>query len=168
MGWFALLLVVQTAFSFAVTPLPIQTEELLIPTTATASVTSLIPSTFWTATSEPTRVTSQEPLSALVTVAPLPQHPLEKRQCCWNDQGFRVDCAQWTGYYYTWGPQGDPYQGGPPGCGQSGDGGGGGGGSSSGSQPGTVVVYASGGTQVGLTSWSTILGALCLALVVFM
>ncbi|EXJ55149.1 hypothetical protein A1O7_08074 [Cladophialophora yegresii CBS 114405] len=137
MAWFTILLFVQTAVSFAVTRLPIQTEELLVPTTTTATVTSVIPTTFWTATSEPTSITSQAPFSALITIAPLPQNPLEKRQCCWNDQGFRVDCAQWTGYYYTWGPPGDPYQGGPPGCGQSG---GGGGGSSGGSQPGTVVV----------------------------
>src|SRR5689334_9993710 len=91
-------LFVQTTLSFAVTPLPIQTEELLVPTTTTATVTSVIPTTFWTATSEPTQVRSEElPLSALITIAPLPQNPLEKRQCCWNDQGFRVDCAQWTG-----------------------------------------------------------------------
>jgi hypothetical protein len=36
-----------------------------------------------------------------------------RRQECFNDQGFRVDCATWTGYYYTWGPPGNPYEGGP-------------------------------------------------------
>jgi hypothetical protein len=46
-----------------------------------------------------------------------------RRQECFNDQGFRVNCATWTGYYYTWGPPGNPYEGGP------GQGGGGGGGS---------------------------------------
>jgi hypothetical protein len=43
-----------------------------------------------------------------------------RRQECFNDQGFRVDCATWTGYYYTWGPPGNPYEGGP---GQGGGGG---------------------------------------------
>jgi hypothetical protein len=159
----AVFLFVQAAASFAVTPLPIRTEELQLPSTATATVTSVVPTTFWTATSEPTQARSEEPpLSALITLAPLPQNPLEKRQCCWNDQGFRVDCAQWTGYYYTWGPPGDPYQGGPPGCGQSGGGGGG-----SGNQPGTVVVYESGGSQVDLASWSGLLGAVFLVLLLF-
>ena len=36
-----------------------------------------------------------------------------RRQECFNDQGFRVNCATWTGYYYTWGPPGNPYEGGP-------------------------------------------------------
>ena len=34
---------------------------------------------------------------------------LELRQRCWNDQGFSVDCAAWTGYRYTWGPATNPY-----------------------------------------------------------
>ncbi|KAJ9613000.1 hypothetical protein H2200_002941 [Cladophialophora chaetospira] len=166
MAWLAMLLFVQTALTFAVTRMPVQTEAPLVPTTATVNVTSVVPTTFWTATSEPTPVTSQEPLSALITIAPLPQNPLGKRQCCWNDQGFRVDCGQWTGYYYTWGPPGDPYQGGPPGCGQSGGDNGGSGGSGS-PQPGTVVVYSNGGAPVDLTSWSAILGTLCLGLLLF-
>jgi hypothetical protein len=34
---------------------------------------------------------------------------LELRQRCWNDQGFSVDCAIWTGYRYSWGPSSNPY-----------------------------------------------------------
>lgn len=61
-------------------------------------------------------------LSSLMTIAPLSRNPLEIRQHCWNDQGFSVDCATWTGYYYTWGGAGHPYAGGP---GDSGSGSGG-------------------------------------------
>ena len=57
-----------------------------------------------------------------------------RRQECFNDQGFRVNCATWTGYYYTWGPPGNPYEGGP------GEGGGSGGG---GSGYTTVIVGGS-------------------------
>lgn len=46
-----------------------------------------------------------------------------RQEECFNDQGFRVDCATWTGYRYTWGPSSDPYLGGP---GEGGDNGGGG------------------------------------------
>lgn len=162
MNWLTILLFVQTAVPFAVTRLPVQTEELLVSTTTTATVTLITPTTFWTATSEPTPARSEEPLSALITIAPLPQHPLEKRQCCWNDQGFRVDCATWTGYYYTWGPPGDPYQGGPPGCGQSDNGG-----SSGSSGSGTVVVVENIGAHIDLTNWSAIFGTLCLAFLIF-
>jgi hypothetical protein len=45
-----------------------------------------------------------------------------RRQECFNDQGFRVNCATWTGYYYTWGPPGNPYEGGPGQGGGSGNG----------------------------------------------
>jgi hypothetical protein len=45
-----------------------------------------------------------------------------RRQECFNDQGFRVNCATWTGYYYTWGPPGNPYEGGPGQGGGSGSG----------------------------------------------
>jgi len=47
-----------------------------------------------------------------------------RRQECFNDQGFSVNCATWTGYYYTWGPPGNPYEGGPGEGGGSGGGGG--------------------------------------------
>ncbi|KAK5938430.1 hypothetical protein PMZ80_009400 [Knufia obscura] len=53
-------------------------------------------------------------------MAPLSRNPLELRQRCFDDQGFSVDCATWTGYYYTWGPPGDPYAGGPGDDGNSG------------------------------------------------
>lgn len=68
--------------------------------------------------------------SSLITMPPISRNPLELRQKCFDDRGFSVDCATWTGYYYTWGPpvssnqacgqakdqhiiQGDPYRGGP-------------------------------------------------------
>lgn len=53
------------------------------------------------------------PVSATITLPPISQNRLEVRQRCFNDQGFSVNCATWTGYYYTWGPPGDPYEGGP-------------------------------------------------------
>lgn len=52
-------------------------------------------------------LTSLPPVSH-VTPPPSANH-LELRQRCWNDQGFSVDCAIWTGYRYTWGPSSNPY-----------------------------------------------------------
>lgn len=51
--------------------------------------------------------TSLPPLPR-TTVPPSLNH-LDLRQRCWNDQGFSVDCAVWTGYRYTWGPSSNPY-----------------------------------------------------------
>lgn len=49
-------------------------------------------------------------LPALSRVTPPPSfNHLELRQRCWNDQGFSVDCAVWTGYRYSWGPAANPY-----------------------------------------------------------
>ena len=49
-------------------------------------------------------------LPVLSRVTPPPSlHHLDLRQRCWNDQGFSVDCAVWTGYRYTWGPYSNPY-----------------------------------------------------------
>jgi hypothetical protein len=53
------------------------------------------------------RLTSLSPIPR-VTPPPSPNH-LDLRQRCWNDQGFSVDCAVWTGYRYTWGPASNPY-----------------------------------------------------------
>jgi hypothetical protein len=78
-----------------------------------------------TATTSPNSVT----FSSLVTIAPLSINPLELRQKCFNDQGFSVNCATWTGYYYTWGGAGHPYAGGP---GDSGSGSGSGNGNNNG------------------------------------
>ena len=72
-------------------------------------------------------------ISPLITIAPITANLIEQRQECFNDQGIRVDCATWTGYYYTWGPPDNPYEGGP--------GEGGGEGESSGET--TVVIAAS-------------------------
>lgn len=52
-------------------------------------------------------LTSLAPISR-ITPPPSLNH-LELRQRCWNDQGFFVDCAVWTGYRYTWGPATNPY-----------------------------------------------------------
>ena len=82
-----------------------------------------------------------------------------RRQECFNDQGFRVDCATWTGYYYTWGPPGNPYEGGP------GEGGGSGGG---GSGYTTVIVGGSSRASTVLPSlvlWATSL-SIAIAIVV--
>ncbi|KAK5048983.1 hypothetical protein LTR84_005405 [Exophiala bonariae] len=127
---------------------------------------SIITSTLTQTTSTPsiTVAQPQRPLSALVTIAPLLPNPLERRQRCFNDQGFSVNCATWTGYYYTWGPPGNPYAGGPgEGGGGSGGSGGGGGGGGGG---GTVVVYNNEGYQK-FVNLPAILGLLCLTLVLF-
>jgi hypothetical protein len=68
-------------------------------------------------------LTSLPPISR-VTPPPSVAH-LDLRQRCWNDQGFSVDCAVWTGYRYTWGPATNPYDY-WSGAGGSGSGGGGG------------------------------------------
>lgn len=54
--------------------------------------------------------TPKTPLRPTPSVTPPPSlNRLELRQRCWNDQGFSVDCAVWTGYRYTWGPASNPY-----------------------------------------------------------
>ena len=67
-------------------------------------------------------LTSLAPISRITT--PPSWQRLELRQRCWNDQGFSVDCAVWTGYRYTWGPATNPYDY-WSGAGGRGDGGGG-------------------------------------------
>jgi hypothetical protein len=52
-------------------------------------------------------LTSLPPMSRITTPPSL--NRLDLRQRCWNDQGFSVDCAVWTGYRYTWGPATNPY-----------------------------------------------------------
>lgn len=46
-------------------------------------------------------VSSVEAPLSVVTLAPESSGAaLQRRQpCCFNEQGFRVDCNQWTGYY---------------------------------------------------------------------
>lgn len=69
-----------------------------------------------TSSTATTTTNTQSPsiaFSTLMTIAPLSRNPLELRQRCFNDQGFSVNCATWTGYYYTWGGAGHPYEGGP-------------------------------------------------------
>jgi hypothetical protein len=78
-----------------------------------------------------------------------------RRQECFNDQGFRVDCATWTGYYYTWGPPGNPYEGGP------GEGGGAGGANNGYT---TVIVGGSSRASTVLPSLMLWLTSLCITL----
>jgi len=80
-----------------------------------------------------------------------------RRQECFNDQGFRVNCATWTGYYYTWGPPGNPYEGGP------GEGGGSGG---EGSGYTTVVVGGSSRASIAQPSSMLWLVSMCVVLVI--
>jgi hypothetical protein len=104
---------------------------------------------------------AQAPLSAFITIAPLPANPLERRQRCWDDRGFSVDCATWTGYYYTWGPPGNPYLGGPGEGGGSGSGGGNGNG-------GGTVVYQGVATTIESANWYLMLGLAILGVVLFL
>jgi hypothetical protein len=107
---------------------------------STASIspcrTTLSSATTPTITSAPTtQLLIQPATSAIITLPPNEfelHDPRRKRQECFNDQGFSVNCATWTGYYYTWGPPGNPYEGGP------GEGGGGGG---SGEPSTTITLY---------------------------
>lgn len=158
MKWLVLLLFVYQVSSFAITPVPVVIEEILTATISPLSPTVSAPIAETTPTTSITAAQVQLPLSALVTIAPLSPNPLERRQRCFNDQGFSVDCATWTGYYYTWGPPGNPYAGGP---GEGGDGGGGGSGGG-----GTVVVYNSQG-YLTLVNLPAILGILCITLLLF-
>lgn len=99
-------------------------------------------------------------LPPVITIAPLAANPLEKRQRCWDDRGFSVNCATWTGYYYTWGPPGNPYEGGP--------GEGGGSGSGGGNSGSTVVVYQNDTSRLDLTSLSAVLGMFLLGILLFL
>ena len=97
--------------------------QTTLPSTVTTSIT----------TAPATQLILQPATTAVITLPPNEFHlhdPRRKRQECFNDQGFSVNCATWTGYYYTWGPPGNPYEGGP------GEGGGG-----SGDQT-TIISYA--------------------------
>ncbi|KAJ4504988.1 hypothetical protein HRR83_008066 [Exophiala dermatitidis] len=159
MRWLSLVLFVQTALCIAVTMLSAPTEAAAMTATATLkpSSVSLCCSTTQSVTSTSITEVKPELLSALVTIAPLVVNPLERRQRCWDDRGFSVDCATWTGYYYTWGPPGNPYEGGP---GEDGNGGDGGGGSS-------VVVYQNYAHSSDGRGWLFMLGILCLCLLLF-
>ncbi|KEF55390.1 uncharacterized protein A1O9_08140 [Exophiala aquamarina CBS 119918] len=158
MRWPVLLLFIYQASSFAITPVLVGREEILTATISTSSPITPSAVVHTTTTTSITVTQHQLPLSALVTIAPLLPNPLERRQRCFNDQGFSVDCATWTGYYYTWGPPGNPYLGGP------GEGGGGSGGNGGGG--GTVVVYSNEG-YLGLVNLPAILGVMCLTLLLF-
>lgn len=160
MRYFIIVFFVKLVLSFAITPLPVVSNGLSVTPTLSTWSQPVTQMTATTATITVSRAQSQIPLSAVVTSAPLVVNPLEKRQRCWNDQGFSVDCATWTGYYYTWGPPGNPYEGGPGEGGGSGSGSGGNGG-------GTVVVYQSDGNRLDLRSWAVICGILCLGLLLF-
>ncbi|KAI1619470.1 hypothetical protein EDD37DRAFT_206959 [Exophiala viscosa] len=109
-------------------------------------------------------VTQTAPLlPPVITIAPLALNPLGKRQRCFDDRGVSVNCQTWTGYYYTWGPAGNPYEGGPGEGGGSGSGGGNGGNAET-----TVVVYQNDTARLDLTSWSALLAMLLLGVLLFL
>lgn len=132
----------------------------MTPTTHASDLTATaapFPTTFSSATSPTipgiptTQIVIQPATSAIITLPPNEfelHDPRRKRQECFNDQGFSVNCATWTGYYYTWGPPGNPYEGGP------GEDGGGGG---SGEPSTTITLYAG---QAGMMSPSGMAGFL--------
>ena len=96
-------------------------------TTVATSTTRLLPQqvvadSFPTQTSVSDEQTVTTSSVTFQTAAPEPVLHIQGRQRCFNDQGFSVDCATWSGYRYTWGPPGNIYAGGP---GDDGSGGGG-------------------------------------------
>jgi hypothetical protein len=114
--------------------------------------TSLLSTVTTSITGAPkTQIILQPVTSAVITLGPNEfelHDPRRKRQECFNDQGFSVDCATWTGYYYTWGPPGNPYEGGP---GEGGDG------SGSGEPQTTIISYAGSAAAVRAYSLAGIL-----------
>ena len=105
-------------------------------TVATPVATLSLPQA--TKTSAPYRMlTAPVPPSSTAPPLMFNRFPVKRQGCyCYNDQGFSVDCATWTGYRYTWGPPSNPCEGGP------GEGGGG-----SGSGSGTTLVSNGAGTS---------------------
>ncbi|KAF7506996.1 hypothetical protein GJ744_011020 [Endocarpon pusillum] len=73
-----------------------------------SAVVSEVPSISATSPSPTSVPLTSLPALSRVTTPPSSNH-LELRQRCWNDQGFSVDCAVWTGYRYSWGPAANPY-----------------------------------------------------------
>ena len=98
-----LYLLCQSGALFTVPPSERVYDNIVTPLTAT-SETSLSVATPVNTIQPKDQTTTEFSRSALITMAPLSRNPLELRQKCFNDQGFSVDCATWTGYYYTWGP----------------------------------------------------------------
>lgn len=122
-------LLCQSGALFTVPPSERIYDVIITPLTAT-QVTSLAVATPLMTTQAQSKINTGFSRSSFITMAPQSRNPLELRQKCFDDRGFSVDCATWTGYYYTWGPpvsspipdtqdayqrpiQGDPYQGGP-------------------------------------------------------
>lgn len=160
MKTFILFLLIHGIVCFAITKLPTNIlEPLASPTPTTLPSITGLPLLQTSVTTTNAKLPDhQVPFSALVTIAPLMPNPLERRQKCWDDRGFSVNCATWTGYYYTWGPPGDPHKGGP------GEGGGGSGGGGNGG--GSVVVYQGQG-YMSSVNWPAVLGLAFLTLVLF-
>jgi hypothetical protein len=87
-----------SSLGFVVTAGPhsvVATNDALV--TAADMIRADIP----TLTTLQTTLVIQPPVSAAVTPAPSTLDRVIKRQTqkCFNDQGFQVDCATWTGYY---------------------------------------------------------------------
>jgi len=98
-----LYLLCQSGALFTVPPSERVYDNIITPLAATSG-TSLSVATPATMTPLKDHSTSDLTKSALITMAPLSRNALELRQKCFDDRGFSVDCATWTGYYYTWGP----------------------------------------------------------------
>ena len=98
-----LYLLCQSRALFTVPPSERIYDKIITPLTATSS-TSLSVATPEVTLEVKDHSTTEFSKSALITMAPLSRNPLELRQKCFDDRGFSVDCATWTGYYYTWGP----------------------------------------------------------------
>ena len=73
-------------------------DVIITPLTTTSTASS---STYTVATLSQSRDASTTTFSysTLITMAPVSRNPLELRQRCFDDRGFSVDCATWTGYY---------------------------------------------------------------------
>jgi hypothetical protein len=76
-------------------------QHVLLPpqTTLPASPTAATPDI--ALPSQPSTVNVvREPLAVITSAPEVVYAKIQKRQpCCFNEQGFRVDCATWTGYY---------------------------------------------------------------------
>lgn len=148
----------QAVLGFAIAPTP-TSNEMRPATSSLTPFRSMTQPSDHHATTVP--VTQTASLPPVITIAPLVLNPLVKRQRCFDDRGFSVNCETWTGYYYTWGPAGNPYEGGP------GEGGNSGGGDGGNGQT-TVVVYQNDTARIDLTSWSALLAMLLLGVLLFL
>jgi len=76
--------------------LVVQTLALTVPPLPTLTVGASLLASYSAATAT-TMKTEQAPFSAVITIAPLSVNPIARRQKCFDDRGFSVNCATWTG-----------------------------------------------------------------------